>query len=342
MMNLLNACNFSQNDVLVSVGDMVDRGPKSWEVAKFFRETKNAFSVLGNHERRLSGVIKGTSQPAWSQLHTLSKIEDQEKLQWSIWLDSLQAVIEIGHAIITHARLDPNTKLKEQDPYFTSAVGGENVKIEIDENGIPIWYKEFSHLHNLTKPICMGHISYSRIELVSERLFALDTKAVHGGKLTAIVFPNREIISVKVKINYYEESYKKWSELLLTKVNASAVKINKIEKILMKKEINAIEEKVKADFLKIFNELDLVNRSRRIRSNCESIYGAIPSNGRERGEYFLALNDKISDTNERKLIKKVLTIDKYDLRLFFTLFPTLSLSEINNVIGQIEKTLLIY
>ena len=57
--------------------------------------------------------------------------------------------------------------------------------------------------------------------------------------------------------------------MLLTKVNASAVKINKIEKILMKKEINAIEEKVKADFLKIFNELDLVNRSRRIRSNCE-------------------------------------------------------------------------
>lgn len=74
LQKLLKKINFSEKDVLVAVGDLVDRGPGTWDVARFFHETPNAFSVLGNHERRLAGTIRGTSDPAWSQRHTLSKL----------------------------------------------------------------------------------------------------------------------------------------------------------------------------------------------------------------------------------------------------------------------------
>jgi len=41
--------------------DFLDRGPASWEVALFSAITANAHSVLGNHERRVAGTIRGTS-----------------------------------------------------------------------------------------------------------------------------------------------------------------------------------------------------------------------------------------------------------------------------------------
>lgn len=58
---LMTLAGFGEGDALVTVGDFLDRGPGSWEIARFLRETTNAFSVIGNHERRVAGVIRGTS-----------------------------------------------------------------------------------------------------------------------------------------------------------------------------------------------------------------------------------------------------------------------------------------
>ena len=64
---LCHLVSFGARDALVTVGDFLDRGPDSWKVAAFFRDLPNAFSVLGNHERRVAGTIRGTSKPAWSR-----------------------------------------------------------------------------------------------------------------------------------------------------------------------------------------------------------------------------------------------------------------------------------
>ena len=110
---LLATAGFNDNDVLVCVGDMIDRGPDSWKVASFFRDTPNAYSTLGNHERRTAGTIRGTSQPAWSQLQSLSLVDQREWTAWAAYFEGLPAVIETPHAIVTHARLDPASPLRE-------------------------------------------------------------------------------------------------------------------------------------------------------------------------------------------------------------------------------------
>jgi hypothetical protein len=56
---LCRLVKFGARDALVTVGDFLDRGPDSWKVASFFRDVPNAFSVLGNHERRVAGTIRG-------------------------------------------------------------------------------------------------------------------------------------------------------------------------------------------------------------------------------------------------------------------------------------------
>ncbi|NOX52883.1 MAG: hypothetical protein GXP27_00280, partial [Planctomycetes bacterium] len=198
----------SLGDVLVCVGDLVDRGPASWAVAEFFRDTPNAYSVLGNHERRLAGTVRGTSQPAWSQLQTLSRIPSSAWTAWAEYLGGLPAVIETDHAVITHARLDPALPLDRQDPYHTCAVGGAGVVIQRDQNDVPLWFYEL----NLPKPICIGHVGYARVELVPGRLFALDGRAVRGGELLAVVFPENTIVSVKAAKNYYAEARARWRD----------------------------------------------------------------------------------------------------------------------------------
>ena len=187
---LLAAVAFGEDDVLVCVGDLVDRGPKSLEVLRFFRDTANAHSVVGNHDRRLAGTVRGTSQPAWSQLQTLETIGQEEHHAWATYLESLPAVIQTPHAIITHARLDPERPLDQQDPYFSCAVGGDRARIDRDGQDVPLWFNE----REWDAPVCVGHLKYPRIELVPSRLYALDTSAVAGEHLTAVVLPEARIV----------------------------------------------------------------------------------------------------------------------------------------------------
>jgi serine/threonine protein phosphatase 1 len=203
---LLEATAFSAEDVLVTVGDFMDRGPGSWDLARFFKQTPNAFSVIGNHERRVAGVVRGRSKPAWSQEQSLSLIPDGEHADWAAWLESLPAVIETPHAIVTHARLDPARALTEQDAYHTVAVGGAAVTIDLDGDGVPLWFRQM----RFDKPVCMGHIGYVRVALVPEGLYALDTGAVRGGQLTAVVFPGGALVQTPVVRNYHDEAYKAW------------------------------------------------------------------------------------------------------------------------------------
>ena len=94
--------------------------------------------MIGNHERRVAGVIRGTSQPAWSQKQSLSMIPEGEHADWASWPKSLPAVIETPHAIVTHARLDPTRSLTDQDAYHTAAVGGALVTIDLDGDGVTV------------------------------------------------------------------------------------------------------------------------------------------------------------------------------------------------------------
>jgi hypothetical protein len=120
---LLRKAEWGKNDLLISVGDFLDRGLSSWRVASFFRDHANAHSVLGNHERRVSGTIRGTSLPAWTQRLTVAQVPQADLPGWADYIGSLPAVIETEHAIVTHARLDTGRPLTDQEPYYTAGVG---------------------------------------------------------------------------------------------------------------------------------------------------------------------------------------------------------------------------
>jgi hypothetical protein len=192
--SLLSKLNFGPRDALVAVGDFLDRGPQSWEVATFLRDTPNAFSIYGNHERRIMRAIRQEETPLAAQVATLSQIPSREHGAWAAWLGSLPAVIETPHAIVCHARLDPRRPLYEQDHDFCSGAGAS---IPRDANDIPIWFHEWRG-RNLrdTRPILFGHRSHDRVALIERGLYALDTNAAYGGPLTALIMPAGELVSM--------------------------------------------------------------------------------------------------------------------------------------------------
>ncbi|WP_448332383.1 metallophosphoesterase [Streptomyces sp. DSM 41534] len=52
LLELLDEVDIQPDDLLVSVGDLVDRGPAPGAVVRLFRERPNSVVVMGNHERK--------------------------------------------------------------------------------------------------------------------------------------------------------------------------------------------------------------------------------------------------------------------------------------------------
>jgi serine/threonine protein phosphatase 1 len=203
---LLGKVGFNDGDLLVAVGDIVDRGPDSWGVASFFRSTPNAYCCKGNHERRVAGTILGTCLPAWTQRQTIALLPHDERLDWAEWFAALPLVIETPHCIVVHAQLDPEHSLDEQVERHVCGVGGPAATIPVNEKGIPVWFRgaEFG------KPVCVGHQRYNRVELVPDKLYALDTGTAKGGQLTAVSLPDGRIVNVDADRNYYAEARQGW------------------------------------------------------------------------------------------------------------------------------------
>lgn len=96
---------------VISVGDMVDRGPNSRAVLDFFMAPGRR-AILGNHEHMMLDYYRegGYYSPGvWfgnGGFKTMGNFEDYEVPEkYLAWLESLPLYIEIGDTLITHAFL---------------------------------------------------------------------------------------------------------------------------------------------------------------------------------------------------------------------------------------------
>lgn len=330
---LLEKIKFSDQDILISVGDMVDRGLYSWETAHFFKNRDNAYSVLGNHERRIAGVIRGTSRAAWSQLHSLSKINKSEHNYWASWFETLPAVIETNHVIVTHGRLDPEKSLESQDPYFTCAVGGNAVKIDLNDDGIPLW---FGYMKEKTreKPLCIGHRQYRSIELVQGKLFALDTYAVKNGSLSCAVFPEGKIIQVSATKNYYELSRNEW---LGNDIEPEKIPLHKIIKYSTTKAPHHYEQAVLEKYNQYLQKHNLEKRIHDLRNRLITEFGILPNDEIAKRDYFKEIVKRFPNMN-MGLARTLLSHKNNLLEYFFKAYKKLNLKAALNLVLDMEKS----
>lgn len=335
---LLEQINFSESDCLVTTGDLVDRGPATWKVAEFFLNTHNAFSVLGNHERRIAGVIRKTIPPAWSQLHSLSKLHDEEWLLWASFFESLPCVIETSDAIIVHARIDPAKDIMNQDPYFTCAVGGTAIIIEKDTNGIPLWFYDFVKNNVVNKPVCIGHMVQERVILIKDNLYALDTGVVKGGPLTALILPSNELKSVRTGTNHFDISLREWNEEKSLQIPLYQQIVGRYIKLKNKDNHTTQEQSAIKAFEAELILRDIKGKIEPQRVHLIKIFGNVPDPGPIRGYYFKNIRDKLPVINSR-FLKFIFSTKALEISDLLKIFEGNTLNEIDELIKELSEKL---
>jgi len=194
-LNLLEKCNYDiDNDIVIAVGDLTDRGPLSDKVLKYFMNTPNTYSVMGNHCWKLLRYLKGNKVSISPGLKkTINQIKDMDKNDIIKYLDNLPCIIKLPYIdnkplYVVHAGFAPGILPENQTKESCIYIRGINPKNYFDESFGGIWYDYLDGSFNV---VC-GHIVEKSVN-PNPNVFCLDGGAVFGGVLRAAVIENNQI-----------------------------------------------------------------------------------------------------------------------------------------------------
>ena len=195
---------------LVFVGDLVDRGPKIPEVLKLAMNavaSGAALCVPGNHDVKLMRKLRGrdvqiTHGLAESLAQLANEPEDFHK-RVADFIDDLVShyVFDDGKLVVAHAGMKESMQGRGSGAVREFALFGETTG-ETDEFGLPVRYNWAAEYRG-TAAVVYGHTPVPEPEWLN-RTINIDTGCVFGGKLTALRYPEKELVSVPARQTYAE------------------------------------------------------------------------------------------------------------------------------------------
>jgi hypothetical protein len=195
--DLLEKVDFGPDDRLVSVGDLITKGPKSREVLELFMTDARCTTVIGNHDLALRRKWNGEDielKPAQKEAHKELK---GEKDAFASFLNRLPFTIDLDTHLVVHAGLRPNVELYSQTTGDLTRLRTLGPDRESDE-GTP-WY----HVYYGEKVVLFGHWPAPEPRR-GKKAIGLDTGCVYGYNLTAYIIETDEFVTVKAKKAYDE------------------------------------------------------------------------------------------------------------------------------------------
>jgi protein phosphatase len=200
--------------IAVFLGDLVDRGPRVLDTLRIVANmaaTGSALSVMGNHEQKLLRALQGRQvQVTHGLAESLAEIEalpaDERPAiveALKAWLDDRIShyVLDGGDLVVAHAGLKAEMHGRGSGAVREFALFGDTTG-EIDTFGLPVrldWAAEYRG----AAMVVYGHTPVPEPEWLN-RTIDIDTGCVFGGRLTALRYPERELVSVPAERTYYE------------------------------------------------------------------------------------------------------------------------------------------
>ena len=198
----------------IFVGDLVDRGPDSPGVLRLVMNMVAAgcaLAVPGNHDLKLVKKLAGHDvKVAHGMAETLVQLDALPKeirksfcdearhflqdLVSHLWLDD-------GKLVVAHAGMKEDMQGRGSGAVRSFALYGETTG-EIDEYGLPVrlnWAAEYRG----RAMVVYGHTPTPVAEWINNTI-CIDTGCVFGGKLTALRYPERELVDVPAARVYME------------------------------------------------------------------------------------------------------------------------------------------
>jgi protein phosphatase len=192
----------------VFVGDLVDRGPDSVRtllIAMAMVHTGTALAVPGNHDDKLLRALRGVSVKMNNGLdRTIQELQaaggDVQALVRE-FLASLPAhlVLDRGNLVVAHAGLPEELQGVDSPGARDTALFGTPTG-ERDAYGIKVLV-DWAHAYKGTALVVWGHLPVAHAAWVGNTI-DIDTGCVHGGRLTALRYPERELVSVPAERVY--------------------------------------------------------------------------------------------------------------------------------------------
>lgn len=194
----------------VFVGDLVDRGPRSPDVLRIVRHMVEAgvgIAVVGNHDDKLKRHLQGKQVKVGHGLaETIEQLAAEPPEFVSAmrdWLDSLVShyVLDEERLVVAHAGLKEEMQGRASGAVRSFAMYGETTG-ETDDFGLPVRYDWAADYKGRAK-VVYGHTPVLDSTWVNGTL-DIDTGCVFGGKLTALRYPEMDLVSVPAARTYYE------------------------------------------------------------------------------------------------------------------------------------------
>lgn len=193
---------------LVLVGDLVDRGPRTTDalrIAMAMVEAGHALCLPGNHDVKFLRWLKGAKVRISHGLETTIDAfarEDEafrsrivaflEGLPHHLWLDG-------GRLVVAHAGIREDMIGRSAGRVREFCLYGDTAG-ETDASGLPVRY-HWALDYRGAPAIVYGHTPVVNADWVGNTL-CIDTGCCFGGKLTALRWPEREIVAVPARQAY--------------------------------------------------------------------------------------------------------------------------------------------
>lgn len=195
---------------LVFVGDLVDRGPDPVGVLRLVMravEAGTAYCVVGNHDAKLQRYLAGKKvQLTHGLLETAQAMAAETDAFRREVRDFLYGLIshyvfDEGKLVVAHAGLPESMHGRGSRAVREFAMYGETDG-EIDEFGLPVRYP-WARDYRGPARVVYGHTPVPKAEWVN-RTIDIDTGCCFGGSLTALRYPELELVSVSASRVYAE------------------------------------------------------------------------------------------------------------------------------------------
>lgn len=192
----------------VFLGDLVDRGPKIPDVLRLAMgmvEAGTALCVPGNHDIKLMRKLRGKdvqiTHGLADSLEQLDKETPEFRAKVMEFLDDLVShyVLDDGKLVVAHAGMKEEMQGRGSGKVREFALFGETTG-ETDEFGLPVRYN-WAVEYRGKAMVVYGHTPVPQPDWLN-RTINIDTGCVFGGSLTALRYPERELVSVRARATY--------------------------------------------------------------------------------------------------------------------------------------------
>ncbi|MEV4184631.1 polynucleotide kinase-phosphatase, partial [Streptosporangium canum] len=194
----------------VFVGDLVDRGPDSPGVLRLVMgmvAAGTALCVSGNHEQKLARALNGrkvrVAHGLQESLDQLAAEPEEFRTAALAFMDGLISHYQLdgGRLVVAHAGLKEAYHGRASGRVRSFALYGDTTG-ETDEYGLPVRYP-WAREYRGRAMVVYGHTPVPETEWINNTI-CLDTGVVFGGRLTALRYPAKEIVSVPAEKVWYE------------------------------------------------------------------------------------------------------------------------------------------